>query len=402
MKPVPAMATAAPAAILFLVILLVAGILSPDAASQACSYGENTKQGETVYTTGPATGPATGTGSTVVLAELTGMNEADATVWYGGAQGPDNACALYAWGQCTWWSCMREFKLGHRVGPTWGNGMDWAASAAAAGWRTSTDDPVVGSVLSFPPGSYGADPTYGHVGVVEQVDRTAGTVTISEKSAGVPVSARTLPLDSKGAYTYANPPDVEPGTGTGTGSPAIPSTGSARIPVTATKQDDGTMRVNVDKNTRPAQCSATGSPFTYTSVATGAGSEGTLPPLDGDVPDGLHASPDDAKRIARAMLPKMIPEASSDEEYSCLAVLWDHESGWQWDAYNAASGATGIPQSLPGGKMAAFGADWRDNAATQIAWGLDYIRGRYGTPCQAWAFWQHPSIYVPGASGNWY
>ncbi|WP_157377040.1 hypothetical protein [Agromyces sp. Root1464] len=72
-------------------------------------------------------------------------------------------------------------------------------------------------------------------------------------------------------------------------------------------------------------------------------------------------------------------------EYQCLLKLWTRESSWRADAYNASSGAYGIPQSLPGSKMASAGADWRTNAATQIEWGLSYIADRYGAPCGAWA-----------------
>lgn len=72
-------------------------------------------------------------------------------------------------------------------------------------------------------------------------------------------------------------------------------------------------------------------------------------------------------------------------EYQCLVLLWTRESSWRADAYNASSGAYGIPQSLPGSKMASAGADWRTNAATQIEWGLSYIADRYGAPCGAWA-----------------
>lgn len=72
-------------------------------------------------------------------------------------------------------------------------------------------------------------------------------------------------------------------------------------------------------------------------------------------------------------------------EYQCLVKLWTRESSWRADAYNASSGAYGIPQSLPGSKMASAGADWRTNAATQIEWGLSYISDRYGAPCGAWA-----------------
>ena len=56
-------------------------------------------------------------------------------------------------------------------------------------------------------------------------------------------------------------------------------------------------------------------------------------------------------------------------------------------------GAYGIPQSLPASKMASAGVDWKTNSATQIAWGLDYIRTRYKTPCGAWAMWNTQGWY---------
>jgi hypothetical protein len=73
-------------------------------------------------------------------------------------------------------------------------------------------------------------------------------------------------------------------------------------------------------------------------------------------------------------------------QFSCLVSLWNIESGWRWNAYNAGSGAYGIPQSLPGDKMATSGADWRTSSATQINWGLGYISSRYGSPCSAYSF----------------
>lgn len=83
-----------------------------------------------------------------------------------------------------------------------------------------------------------------------------------------------------------------------------------------------------------------------------------------------------------------------DDQFSCLITLWDHESGWRVTAENSGSGAYGIPQSLPGDKMASAGPNWRTDAATQIQWGLDYIADRYHDPCNAWAMWQ--------AHGSWY
>lgn len=92
---------------------------------------------------------------------------------------------------------------------------------------------------------------------------------------------------------------------------------------------------------------------------------------------------------AQEMAYTMVVEYGWDEsEFSCLVEMWDRESGWSHTASNPSSGAYGIPQALPGWKMASAGSDWETNPATQIKWGLGYISGRYGTPCGAWSFWQ--------------
>jgi len=74
----------------------------------------------------------------------------------------------------------------------------------------------------------------------------------------------------------------------------------------------------------------------------------------------------------------------SSSQFSCLDPLWGHESGWSVTAYNAGSGAYGIPQALPGSRMVSAGPDWQTSAATQIRWGLKYIKGTYRSPCAAW------------------
>lgn len=81
------------------------------------------------------------------------------------------------------------------------------------------------------------------------------------------------------------------------------------------------------------------------------------------------------------------------DQFSCLESLWNRESGWNYQAYNAGSGATGIPQALPGSKMASIAADWKTNATTQIRWGLTYIAGAYGSPCSAWGHSQATNWY---------
>jgi hypothetical protein len=93
-------------------------------------------------------------------------------------------------------------------------------------------------------------------------------------------------------------------------------------------------------------------------------------------------NPSTAQGIAYNMLASF---GFSTSQWSCLDSLWQRESGWRYNAENP-SGAYGIPQALPGSKMATAGADWQTNPATQIKWGLGYIQSRYGTPCSAWNF----------------
>jgi len=85
-------------------------------------------------------------------------------------------------------------------------------------------------------------------------------------------------------------------------------------------------------------------------------------------------------------------------QWPALKALWQGESGWRSNAYNASSGATGIPQSLPGNKMASEGPDWKTNAATQIRWGEKYIKSRYGSPVNAYSAWlkRSPHWYDQG------
>ncbi len=101
-----------------------------------------------------------------------------------------------------------------------------------------------------------------------------------------------------------------------------------------------------------------------------------------NAPDGGSLSPADARAYAAG---QVSARGWGSGENQCLVWLWNRESSWRWNALNPSSGAYGIPQSLPGSKMASAGADWRTSAATQINWGLGYISSRYGTPCNAWA-----------------
>jgi hypothetical protein len=125
------------------------------------------------------------------------------------------------------------------------------------------------------------------------------------------------------------------------------------------------------------------------SAGTGGSSEPSGP--SGSSGSTASASDGSARETARQMV---LDEGWSESQFSeCLEPLWEKESNWNHTAENTGSGAYGIPQALPGSKMSSHGDDWRTNPATQIAWGIDYIKGRYGDPCGAWTHSQ---------ANNWY
>lgn len=110
-------------------------------------------------------------------------------------------------------------------------------------------------------------------------------------------------------------------------------------------------------------------------------SGGTLSCTTGQPATLNGTDPDSAKAYAKS---KLSEYGWTDNEFEPLEKLWTRESGWNYTAQNPSSGAYGIPQSLPGSKMATAGADWETNPATQINWGLKYIKDRYGSPSGAW------------------
>jgi uncharacterized protein YabE (DUF348 family) len=97
-------------------------------------------------------------------------------------------------------------------------------------------------------------------------------------------------------------------------------------------------------------------------------------------------NPTEAQTLGHQM---MLAYGFGEDQWPCLYNLWMHESGWRTTASNP-SGAYGIPQALPGSKM---GSDWQNDAATQIQWGLGYVKGRYSTPCGAYSAWQSKGWY---------
>jgi hypothetical protein len=121
-----------------------------------------------------------------------------------------------------------------------------------------------------------------------------------------------------------------------------------------------------------------------TGTGTGAGGGGIV---------YVTSTPPDPNTAQSTAYSLMASFGFSPQTYfGCLLDLWNRESGWRYDAENA-SGAYGIPQALPGSKMASAGADWQTDPATQIKWGLGYIKAIYGTPCGAWAFEEANGYY---------
>jgi hypothetical protein len=131
--------------------------------------------------------------------------------------------------------------------------------------------------------------------------------------------------------------------------------------------------------------SLVGTPERATTPAISLPSTGTGPSSAGSAGTDVLVNmpppnPGTAQSIGFNMLASF---GFSSSQWGCLDNLWNRESGWRYNAENA-SGAYGIPQALPGSKMASAGADWLTDPTTQIRWGLGYIKSIYATPCGAW------------------
>ncbi len=129
---------------------------------------------------------------------------------------------------------------------------------------------------------------------------------------------------------------------------------------------------------------ASANPGTGAGTGTGAGGGGIV------YVTSTPPNPNTAQSIAYNLMASFGFDPQT--YFGCLLDLWNRESGWRNDAENA-SGAYGIPQALPGSKMASAGADWQTNPATQIKWGLGYIKAVYGNPCNAWGFEERNGYY---------
>ncbi|MER5350105.1 transglycosylase SLT domain-containing protein [Kitasatospora sp. NPDC002551] len=117
-----------------------------------------------------------------------------------------------------------------------------------------------------------------------------------------------------------------------------------------------------------------------TSAAVLAGAAAVTALGAGLVPATASAASASPQTIAAQIVPA--------NQLASFKQIIAHESSWNVTAVNPSSGAYGLAQALPGSKMATHGADWKTNPTTQIRWALDYMNERYGSPNNAWAFWQ--------------
>jgi hypothetical protein len=167
----------------------------------------------------------------------------------------------------------------------------------------------------------------------------------------------------------------------------VPSSGTALDSVLHQRGDQPTARGGIGR-------------APVTGPATSLGQPAAASPAPAQPAQALVAAPGvpppgcEAYQGNRLLACTLLPEAGFGlDQMPALDNLWTRESGWNHLAENPHSGAYGIPQSLPGDKMATHGDDWRTNPATQIRWGLDYIKNRYGSPDAAWAFFLNNGWY---------
>ncbi|MBN9209017.1 MAG: hypothetical protein J0H96_10200 [Microbacterium ginsengisoli] len=284
-----------------------------------------------------------------------------------------------------------------------------AATLAATLYRTRTDGPVLARLLTS------AAPT-DLLSRLSLLDRLGATwqVVLGEatRTAGLASTLRTQADAAQAARAQA----ADAATATAQAARAAAAADAASVSRTLARQATLIAQLASLKNTsaaleqqyllaqqvaaQPPQTAPSGGSGSGSSGAGsgsggsgstgGAGSGGSGSGSSGGTDYGVVVDPAGAQAYARGAIGAY---GWGSDQFSCLVSLWNRESGWRANALNPSSGAYGIPQALPGSKMATAGADWRTNGNTQINWGLAYISARYGSPCGAWAHSQATGWY---------
>lgn len=182
----------------------------------------------------------------------------------------------------------------------------------------------------------------------------------------------------------ATSPTPQPGTPTPTSDASGTLSSSSGQPSTSATSSSTTTTPTKAPSSSTTTSKPTTTP-TPTKTTTTPSAPATSSSSSSSVGMGYNATPAQAQAIAKQLVPS--------GQYACFANIIERESSWNVHATNPSSGAYGLPQSLPGDKMAEYGSDWRNSATVQIKWALAYMTGRYGSPCAAWTFWQNHSWY---------
>lgn len=243
--------------------------------------------------------------------------------------------------------------------------------AATSGPGTPAADSLTGSPATWRPPSLSSSDTHGRVTPRPLLPAVPAVVTytvqpgedLSLIAGRYHIAGGWEALWAANADTIANPNAVKAGQ-------VIKLTGIALSPA---------LSARLHALLNPPAPQGTGIP---------AGSQPS-PGTPASVPPPVPLSPGSYQAYAESLFPQYGWDSS---QMNCLDPLWNEESGWNPLARNA-SGATGIPQALPGDKMASAGPDWETNGDTQIRWGEGYIKGTYGTPCNAWGHEQADGWY---------
>ncbi len=218
-------------------------------------------------------------------------------------------------------------------------------------------------------------------GAAATVALASGVAVAAVSGPATPVGAARLAADRTAARSARTE------TGTALADPAR-EFGQARVSLSALELNRLARAEREAAARRAARRRAAAARQAALRAAQQAAAQAAAPPSPSQPPAAAPSG--SPQQIALAMFGSYGWPSS---QFGCLQQLWNAESGWNPQASNPSSGAYGIPQALPGSKMASAGADWQTNPATQIRWGLGYIKSMYGSPCSAWAHEQSTGSY---------
>lgn len=245
-----------------------------------------------------------------------------------------------------------------------------------------------------------------HENANQSIDAPAGTIgytTPLKPGVTIPLIKQSSIIDRLSSVTSQAAISADPNVKLSFERPSVASIPDPAI--AAKKKADEEAKVAAEKATEAKAAEAKVVAEKAAAVASAAPGTGTRQRSTSVAPEASPSAPTAnlpqnlssyQQYAAQAMTARGLNGAA---ELTCLIPLWNHESGWNPNAANPSSTARGIPQMM---MNIHYGANWQTSAAgvayltnpqVQIDKGLDYILGRYGSPCNAWNTWQTQSWY---------